>query len=193
MILAFTGAGISRASGIPTFDEQPDIRDVLTREYAERYPKIYEDAIQKLQAANSGAEPNDAHLALAEYKIPVITMNVDDLHQRAGSEHLLPIHGTLPKIVLYGDPAPLYQNAFDWVHQLQAGDFFLIIGTSYYTNISSLLKFNALSCGADVVEINEDAEHRVREFLANAEDTGESFEEFLSREEWIPPVKPPYM
>jgi len=192
MILALTGAGISCASGIPTFEERPGIRDTLSRDFAERYPKEYGETIQSMQKTCQSAEPNDAHFALAEYGIPVITMNIDELHQRAGSEHVLPIHGTLPDIVLYGDPAPLYQEALAWVHQLRAGDFFLIIGTSYYTNISAILKFNAIGCGADVIEINENAEHQVRVFLSKAESTGETFAEFMEREAWGAPVKRPY-
>lgn len=192
MILAFTGAGISCASGIPTFAEQPGIRDNLTRQCARYRPKDYADTVRKMQIACDSAEPNDAHLALAEYGVPIITMNVDGLHQKAGSAHVLPIHGTLPNIVLYGDPAPLYQTAHDWVFQLRSGDFFLIVGTSYYTNISSQLKFSALGQGADVIEINDDAEHKVRQFLSCAETGNETFEEFMSREYEGGAVSHPY-
>lgn len=182
MILAFTGAGISRASGIPTFAEQPGIRDNLTRMYARSHPEDYQKTIDEMRAVCDAACPNDAHLALAEYDVPIITMNVDGLHQKVGSKNVLPIHGTLPNIVLYGDPAPLYQTAYDWIYRLRAGDFLLVVGTSYYTNISAMLKFSALGQGADVVEINEDAEHRVRQFLMRAERNKETFEEFLHRE-----------
>ena len=181
MILAFTGAGISRASGIPTFGEQPDIRSYLTRDFAGIYPNQYKDVIRKLQDTCEAAAPNDAHLALVEYDIPVITMNVDGLHQRAGSKHVLPIHGTLPDIVLYGDPAPHYQDAYFWVERLRTGDTFLIVGTSYYTNVSAILKFNALRYGADVIEINDNAEHCVRKFLSKAKGGVETFEEFMER------------
>lgn len=192
MIIAFTGAGISRASGIPTFGEQPGIRDYLSRDFARKHPDKYKEVINNMKSTCDQASPNDAHIALAQYDIPIITMNVDGLHQRAGSKHVLPIHGTLPNIVLYGDPAPLYQTAFDWVYHLQEGDFFLIVGTSYYTNISTQLKITAFGQGADVVEINEDAEHAVREFLSRAELGWETFEEFLGREGGGPPMKSPY-
>lgn len=72
----------------------------------------------RCQKACNAAAPNDAHLALAEYDVPVITMNVDGLHQKARSRHILAIHGTLPDIVLYDDPAPLYEVAHNWVFQL---------------------------------------------------------------------------
>lgn len=118
MILAFTGAGISQASGVPTFAKQPGIRDCLTRSYAIQHPAEYGEVIAEMQKACNAAAPNDAHLALAEYDVPVITMNVDGLHQKARSRHILAIHGTLPDIVLYDDPAPLYEVAHNWVFQL---------------------------------------------------------------------------
>lgn len=183
MILAFTGAGISRASGIPTFAEQEGLRNYLERDFANRYPKQYRKVIEKMQAQCDAARPNDAHLALKEYGVPIITMNVDGLHQRAGSEHVLAIHGTLPNIVLYGDPAPLYREANEWVGRLREGDFFLIIGTSFYTTISAQLRIMALTAGVDAFLINEDAEHRVRQFLERAETDHCSFEEFMHREQ----------
>lgn len=87
----------------------------------------------------------------------------------------------LPNIVLYGDPTPLYEDAHDWVSSLYPGNTFLIIGTSYYTSVFALLEFSALNYGADVFEINDDAEHRVREFLLKAKMDGETLEEFLGR------------
>ena len=100
MILAFTGAGISQASGVPTFAEQPGIRDCLTRSYAIQHPAEYGKVITDMKKACDAAVPNDAHIALAEYDVPVITMNVDGLHQKARSRHILAVHGTLPNIVL---------------------------------------------------------------------------------------------
>ena len=182
MVLAFTGAGISQASGVPTFAEQPGIRDRLSRDYARRYPSRFAAVLGQMRSACEKAKPNDAHLALAEYDIPVITMNVDGLHQKAGTRYLIAVHGTLPDIVLYGDPAPAYVNAHDWVAQLQEGDFFLIVGTSYYTDIAWQLKCEALAQGADVFEINDNAETRVRDFLEQVDTPSCSFEEFIARD-----------
>lgn len=168
MILAFTGAGISKASRIPTFEEQEGeaIRDKLERNFATTHPDEYNEVINRMHAVCSAAEPNDAHKALAEYKVPVITMNVDQLHQRAGSEYVLELHGHLPDtIVLYGDPAPNYGVAYDLVESLQDGDILLIVGTSFYTTVSETIRTMARYRGARIVLINEDAEHRVREFL----------------------------
>ena len=85
-ILAFTGAGISKQSNIPTFMERPDVREKLFRTFAEHHHEAYNEVIRELKANMNGAEPNDAHFALAEYKVPVITMNIDGLHKKAGSD-----------------------------------------------------------------------------------------------------------
>lgn len=182
MVLAFTGAGISSASHIPTFQEQPGIRDRLTRRFATQFPEEYQDTIRQMEMLCEAAAPNDAHLALAEYGVPIITMNVDRLHQRAGSAHVTAIHGALPNIVLYGDPAPRYQEAFDLVTQLQPGDTFLIIGTSFYTAVSVQLRVIAMGQGATIHEINEDAEHQVRAYLSQADLSDSNWKSFLARE-----------
>lgn len=181
MLIAFTGAGISAAAGIPTFQDQPGIRDKLTRTYATRHPEKYQAVIQDMKQTCDDAAPTDAHRALAEYNIPIITMNVDGLHNKAGSQRILPIHGTLPNIVLYGDVAPAYQTAMNWTDNLREGDTLLIIGTSFYTRIAMTLKNMALMHGADVQIINDNAETKVREFLENYKHSNETFDEFLAR------------
>ena len=103
-IIALTGAGISKQSHIPTFMERPDVREKLFRSYAKRHPEEYNEVIQQLKANMNGAKPNDAHLALAEYKIPIITMNIDGLHRLAGSD-ALELHGGLPDVYKRQDVA----------------------------------------------------------------------------------------
>lgn len=184
MILALTGAGISKASGIPTFSDQDGLRTKLSRSFAMQHRQEFQQTIYNMTNVCKAALPNDAHYALAEYHVPVITMNVDRLHQKAGTEHILPIHGLLPEIVLYGDPAPLYEMAHNWVFQLRHGDVFLIVGTSFYTMIATQLKISAIAQGAEIVEINEDAEHQVRRYLEeNIGKMGDgSFENFIARD-----------
>lgn len=183
MIISFTGAGISKASGIPTFQEQDGIREKLERNYAITHKKEFENVIKNMQNFCEKAEPNDAHLSLAEYKIPIITMNIDKLHEKAGSKNVLNIHGELPNIVLYGDPAPKYGDAIDIVQRINDKDIFLIIGVSFYTNISVVLKELAKTCGARIFIINNKAEENVRTFLNNNKKyiTGETFEEYMNR------------
>ncbi len=176
-IIAFTGAGISKQSHIPTFLEQPDVRDKLFRSYATAHPEDYNKVIRTMKEAMDQAEPNDAHIALAEYNIPIITMNIDGLHKKAGSQ-ALEIHGTMPddneldiayslynKPVLYGDAAPMYNEAIDMVNKLEYGSYFIVIGCSFHTSISVLLRDIARNRGAHIIEIQEDAARNVRLLL----------------------------
>lgn len=183
MILAFTGAGISKASGIPTFEDQGDMREKLDRFYYKQHPEEVTSILNKMKEVCDKAMPNDAHKVLAEYQIPIITMNVDELHQRAGSKHVIAIHGELPNnVVLYGDPAPRYQTAMDWVFRLQPGDTLLIVGVSFYTTISDQLRICAKAQGANVVVINKNAEEYVRGYVENNKYRIESFDSFMNRE-----------
>lgn len=183
MIIAFTGAGISKASGIPTFDEQGDLRTKLDRCFATYHRKEFNKIMQQLVDTCKAAEPNDAHKALAEYNIPVITMNIDGLHNRAGSQYVIEVHGNVEKnnVVLYGDPAPKYTEALDIIDRLSKEDILLIVGTSFYTSISSQIKYIAERNFAKVVIINDDAEHQVRDFLENNQDSIGNFDEFMKR------------
>lgn len=176
-IIAFTGAGISKQSNIPTFMERPDVREKLFRSYANSHHEEYNEVIKQLKVNMNGAKPNDAHIALAEYNIPVITMNIDGLHKLAGSD-ALELHGGLPeddemdiayslydKPVLYGDPAPKYQKGYEMCYDLEAGDVFIVVGCSFYTGISVDLREVARSRGARIIEIQDDAAHNVRKVL----------------------------
>lgn len=106
-VLFFTGAGISAESGIPTFNEQDGLRDKLTRSFALAHKEEYRETIKQMCAVVNKAKPNDAHLAIAKYGFPVITMNIDGLHQRAGAKNVIPIHGRLP------EPHELYADNFN--------------------------------------------------------------------------------
>lgn len=177
MILAFTGAGISRDSGIATFMEQPEVRERLYRSYAKKHPKAYINTLRNLNQVIQIAEPNDAHRALFEYGVPVITMNIDGLHEKVGSKPLT-LHGVMPneaemstadtlvgKPVLYGDPAPNYQVAMHEVSKLKEGDIFLVIGASFHTGIAVELRNYAIYMGAEVIEIQAHAKIEVRKTL----------------------------
>lgn len=176
-IIAFTGAGISKQSNIPTFMEKPEVREKLFRSYANTHHEEYNEVIKQLKANMNGAKPNDAHIALAQYHIPTITMNIDGLHKLAGSD-ALELHGGLPeddemdkawslynKPVLYGDPAPNYQRAYEIVYDLNPGDVFIVVGCSYHTAIACDLREVARSRGARIIEIQEDAAHNVRRVI----------------------------
>lgn len=176
-LIFFTGAGISVESGIPTFQEQPGIREKLSRDFANEFPEQYRETIRGMVDAVENAEPNAAHKAIAEFDVPVITMNVDKLHTKAGSKNVIEVHGVLPTrdqlekeyfpaehrgIILYGDIAPEYENAYRTVKRLEYGNsYFVIIGTSFYTGISAQLKRLAEQRNAKIILINSDAATRV--------------------------------
>ncbi|WP_152207747.1 SIR2 family NAD-dependent protein deacylase [Marinobacter changyiensis] len=106
-IVVLTGAGISAESGLSTFRdndglwEQHSVYDVATPEAFARNPELvlrfYNERRRQLQ----GVEPNAAHRALAElesaHRVTIITQNVDDLHERAGSREVIHLHGELTK------------------------------------------------------------------------------------------------
>ena len=176
-VIFFTGAGISVDSGIPTFQNQPGIRDKLTRDFANEHPEEYRDTIRQMLDSCENAQPNAAHIAIAEAGFPVITMNVDRLHTKAGSKDVIEVHGVLPTreeleeelfpieyggIILYGDLAPEYDTAIKLVRSLEyKNSYFIIVGTSFYTGISNQLLRIAKSRGASIAVINDNATTRV--------------------------------
>lgn len=194
MIIAFTGAGISKESGIDTFQDRPGIRDKLTRIFAKTHPEEYRETMCEFLDLVEDKEPNDAHIALAEYGVPVISMNIDMLHEKAGTKKLIKLHGRLPTReellkcnkmydtpVLYGDPAPMYSAGYDWLWLMSEGDIFLVIGASTYTNVSFQMREYVRCRGVEVVEIQENASVNVRKFLESHKDKIETFEDFMKR------------
>ena len=172
-ILALTGAGISKASGIPTFQDIPGIKDKLDAGFRAEHPEAFERVVQQMKDNMRGKEPNAAHRALAAYDIPIVTMNVDGLHQKAGSKTVVECHGNLEAgtMVLYGEHA-FYDQAFALLRQAtktadknQQKKILLVIGTSYETQFANAFVQQALSLGWALAEVNHDAEHLVAPFL----------------------------
>ena len=109
-VVILTGAGISAESGIQTFRaidglwEDHRIEDVATPEGFCRNPVLVHDFYNQRRAQlQSDVEPNAAHLALAKLeqdfdgRVTIITQNIDNLHERAGSENVIHMHGQLLK------------------------------------------------------------------------------------------------
>ncbi|MGA7342632.1 MAG: NAD-dependent deacylase [Terracidiphilus sp.] len=108
-VFVLTGAGISAESGLPTFRDSDGlwegyrIEDVCTPEAWERNPAAVWAFYSARRASAAKALPNPAHLALAELEAQLpgrfflCTQNVDDLHERAGSVHLVHMHGELAR------------------------------------------------------------------------------------------------
>lgn len=109
-IVILTGAGVSAESGIDTFRaagglwEQHRVEDVATPEAFERDPELVLRFYDMRREAIQTKQPNAAHLALARLdrewsaqpgrSVLIVTQNVDDLHERAGAENVLHMHGT---------------------------------------------------------------------------------------------------
>jgi len=107
-LVILTGAGVSAESGFATFRdtgglwEQYDVNDVASIEGWYRNRKLVLDFYNQRRAQLKDAKPNAAHQAMADlekdYKVSVITQNVDNLHERAGSTYVLHLHGELTKV-----------------------------------------------------------------------------------------------
>lgn len=107
-IVVLTGAGISAESGIRTFRgsdglwEEHRIEDIATFEAWQRNPALVLDFYNQRRKQLYEVKPNAAHLALVEleknFDVHIITQNVDDLHERAGSGQVLHLHGELKKV-----------------------------------------------------------------------------------------------
>ncbi len=114
-IVVLTGAGISRESGIMTFRDQDGlwnnyrVEEVATFEAWLQNRPLVLDFYNMRRKELLTVKPNRAHFALTEleqkYDVRIITQNVDDLHERAGSTSVLHLHGELKKVRSTKDPA----------------------------------------------------------------------------------------
>ncbi len=122
-VVVLSGAGMSAESGISTFRdsgglwEQYRIEDVATPEGFAKNPQLVLDFYNKRRADALKTKPNDGHISLADmeanYKVSIITQNVDDLHERAGSSDVLHLHGELMVVRSVQDPLLQYRLTAD--------------------------------------------------------------------------------
>jgi NAD-dependent deacetylase len=127
-IVALTGAGMSAESGIKTFRdadglwEGHDVMEVATPEGFDHNPKLVLDFYNQRRKQLFEVEPNTAHFDLAnlekDFKVTIITQNVDDLHERAGSTNVIHLHGELLKARSTFDETDI----MDWKTDLLLGD-----------------------------------------------------------------------
>ena len=107
-IVVLTGAGISAESGLKTFRDTDglwngfDVYDVATPGGWKRDPKLVLDFYNDRRNDVAAAKPNMAHIGLAElendFKVSIITQNIDDLHERGGSTNVIHLHGEIFKM-----------------------------------------------------------------------------------------------
>lgn len=116
-IVFLTGAGISAESGIPTFRgavdglwENHNVAEVATAKAIKEHPEVVYEFINELRNKYKDCKPNSAHKAIAElekdYDVTVITQNIDNLHEQAGSSRVIHLHGDLSKVRVIGTTAP---------------------------------------------------------------------------------------
>ena len=113
-----TGAGMSAESGISTFRaagglwENYPVMDVASADGFRRNPALIHRFYNERRRQLVSAQPNAGHLGLAalekDYDVYVITQNVDDLHERAGSSKVLHLHGELMKVRAIDDESKVY-------------------------------------------------------------------------------------
>ena len=107
-LVVLTGAGVSAESGIRTFRdsdglwENHKVEDVASIEGWYRNPQLVLDFYNARRSQLAQVRPNDAHRAIAtlenDYDVTVVTQNVDNLHERAGSTRIIHLHGELTKV-----------------------------------------------------------------------------------------------
>ena len=127
-IVVMTGAGVSAESGIRTFRdsnglwEDHEVMDVASPEGWARDTEMVLRFYNARRAQLKEVSPNAAHKAIADleehFNVRVITQNVDDLHEQAGSTRVLHLHGELKKVRSTFDETLVY----DWTEDLNLGD-----------------------------------------------------------------------
>lgn len=127
-IVVLTGAGISAESGISTFRdanglwENHDIMEVASIDGYLKNPELVQDFYNQRRKQLFDVTPNAAHYFLQEleneFDVTIITQNVDDLHERAGSKNIIHLHGELRKAKSDKDENLVY----DWNDDIKIGD-----------------------------------------------------------------------
>ncbi len=195
-IVILTGAGISAESGLGTFRDKDglwtkyDLNEVATPEGFARNPDLVHVFYNARRANAAGAAPNAAHDALAELEVRfpgevlIVTQNVDNLHERAGSRNVIHMHSELagalcaacdhrwpaPAVMQTNDPCPACAESktrpdIVWFGEmpyrmeeiaasLWDADLFVSIGTSGEVYPAAGFVDEAKSAGAETLEIN---------------------------------------
>src|SRR6476620_7706800 len=118
-LVVLTGAGISAESGLRTFRDSDglwegyNIEDVATPRAWKRNPQLVLDFYNQRRKNILDASPNNAHIQLAnlekDFEVTIITQNIDDLHERAGSSNVLHLHGEIFKMRSEKDDELIYE------------------------------------------------------------------------------------
>lgn len=205
-IVILTGAGISAESGLGTFRDENGlwarhaVEDVATPEGFARDPALVHRFYNARRAQAAQAVPNAAHEALARLEsghdgeVLIVTQNVDDLHERAGSRNVIHMHGQLARALCHACghrwDAPMVMNPADpcpacaaqatrpdvvWFGEIPYGmelidpalnsaDLFVSIGTSGQVYPAAAYAQHAGRMGADTLELNLERSANSRDF-----------------------------
>lgn len=128
-IVVLTGAGVSKESGVETFRDNQDslwnnykIEDVATIDAWRKNRELVLDFYNQRRKQLKEVEPNEAHFSISRlqenFDVNVVTQNVDNLHERAGSNKILHLHGELTKVRSSLDETLIY----DWHEDCNIGD-----------------------------------------------------------------------
>lgn len=127
-LVVLTGAGVSAESGLKTFRDSDglwngyNIEDVATPRAWKKDPKLVLDFYNMRRRDVANAQPNAAHIGLAalqnNFEVHIITQNIDDLHERAGSKNVLHLHGEIFKMRSEKNESMVYEIRDD----IQLGD-----------------------------------------------------------------------
>ncbi|WP_276483117.1 SIR2 family NAD-dependent protein deacylase [Paraflavitalea pollutisoli] len=132
-LVVLTGAGISAESGLKTFRDSDglwegyDVTEVATPRGWKKNPELVLDFYNQRRANVRDAAPNAAHQGLADlekdYHVHIITQNIDDLHERAGSTSVLHLHGEIFKMRSEADESLVYdiQGDIKWGDKAEDG------------------------------------------------------------------------
>ena len=168
-VVVLSGAGVSAESGLKTFRDSDglwngyNVYEVATPGGWQKNPQLVLDFYNDRRRDIAAAQPNAAHIGLAEleqdFDVSIITQNIDDLHERAGSNHVVHLHGEIFKMRSVADTNTIYEIRGDikigdkaadgaqlrpyivWFEEevpmiekavmiLQDADYFVVIGTS---------------------------------------------------------------
>jgi NAD-dependent deacetylase len=168
-IVVLSGAGVSAESGLKTFRDGDglwngyDVYEVATPGGFKKNPQLVLDFYNDRRRDVAAAKPNAAHIGLAElekdFDVTIITQNIDDLHERAGSSNVVHLHGEIFKMRSVADVRKIYDTRGDiklgdiapdgnqlrphivWFEEevpmmekavaiLQDADYFVVVGTS---------------------------------------------------------------
>lgn len=218
-IVVLTGAGISAESGLQTFRDSDglwegyDVTEVATPRAWRNNPQLVLDFYNMRRRNVAGAQPNAAHTGLAElekhFDVHIITQNIDDLHERAGSTKILHLHGQIFQMRSEADESLVYdirgdmkwgdkaedgaqlRPAIVWFEEpvpmiehaiplVEQADYFVVVGTSLVVYpAAGLLNFARYDIPKFIIDRKIPATYHIQNLTAIEKPATEGVRELL--------------